>query len=108
MKCKNAIICPIVLFTLVNTSYLIEKLPGLWDILLSLVLLILHFILCIILFIQLNLLIKARFREKSRIISTIILLTKVKNDHNFGELVMYQNKKDTIGLTFQIISYKGK
>lgn len=74
MKSKTVTIISIVFFTLVNISYFIEKLPGLWDFSIAIII-ILGFLLLsgIIIEQSIHLLIE-KFRNKSRIISTVILI----------------------------------
>jgi hypothetical protein len=74
MKSKKVIIFSIVFFLLVNTSYFIEKLPGLWDLLVALLIIVGFFALSIILIGQLVRLFKEKGLDKSRVASTLILI----------------------------------
>lgn len=74
MKSKTVIIISIIFFTLVNTSYFIEKLSGLWDILIAIIITLGFPILGIILIIQIVKLFLEKFGDKSRIISTLVLV----------------------------------
>ena len=74
MRSRTVIIISIIFFTLVNTSYFIEKLPGLWDILIAIITTLGFLVLGIILIGQLYKLFKEKLGDKSRIISTIVLI----------------------------------
>jgi hypothetical protein len=64
----------IIYFLAVNTSYFWEKLPGLWDMLITLILFLGFFIFVIILIIQIVYLIQSKYSNRNRIINCIILL----------------------------------
>ena len=74
MRSRTVVIISIIFFTLVNTSYFIEKLSGIWDILIAIVTTLGFLVLGIILIGQLFKLFKEKLGDKSRIISTIVLI----------------------------------
>lgn len=74
MKSKKILIISIIFFFLVNTSYFIEKLSGLWDFLISIIIMLGFVVLGIILIGQLHKLFKEKLSDKFRIISTVVLV----------------------------------
>lgn len=75
MKKRLIIIFTIAYFLFVNTSYIWEKLPGLWDIALTGVFFLSFIILVIILIIQIVKMIKSKFSIRITIINCILLTT---------------------------------
>lgn len=75
MRSKTVNIISIIFFTLVNTSYFVEKLPGLWDMVIAILITLGFILLGILLIGQLYELFKEKLRDSSRIISTIVLIT---------------------------------
>ncbi|WP_125185425.1 hypothetical protein [Botryobacter ruber] len=73
MKNKSIIISSILFFLLFNTSFLWQKLPGLWDLGIIAVLVIAFLALAVVLLVQFTLLIFGKFKSKKKNISTAVL-----------------------------------
>lgn len=92
MTSKKAIIISILFFLLVNTSYFIENLSGLWDFLVAILILLGFPVLSVILIGQLYKLFKEKASNKSRIVSSFILLVTLILTGLFPTgLVNYEN-----------------
>ena len=91
MKNKSIIIASIFFFLLLKTSFLWEKLPGLWDMGIMAVLITGFFILKVVLLVQLVLVIKYKFRNKEKNINTlvlaVVLLTSFLFPYGVGEVI---------------------
>ncbi len=75
MKKNLIIVLSIIYFLFVNSSYFWEKLPGLWDMVLTGILFLSFVILAIILIFQIIKMIRNKFSSKITIINCIILTT---------------------------------